>query len=187
VSRHPDRGVLAVLLLLSAVGAVGCTNPDAPRVARERTRNTSPQNRGESPAPPPRASASQAPGDVQGTPPAALAAFADLYANWNYRTLAAEQRQLAAMSVGAARLAEQQAAAAIQTDSTISQGHIYNTGRVASIGPDLLRPGMWVVLTREQTGGDTQYEGLPAAYHLTLAQVAAVPGGYAVSEWLPQN
>ncbi len=46
---------------------------------------------------------------------------------------------------------------------------------------------MWVIVTREQTGGDTQYEGLPAAYHVTLAKLASVPGGYAVSEWLPQS
>jgi hypothetical protein len=46
---------------------------------------------------------------------------------------------------------------------------------------------MWVIVTREQTGGDTQYEGLPAAYHVTLAQLARVPDGYAVSQWLPQN
>ena len=44
-----------------------------------------------------------------------------------------------------------------------------------------------MIVTREQTGGDTQYEGLPAAYHVTLAQLASVPGGYAVSEWLPQS
>ena len=44
-----------------------------------------------------------------------------------------------------------------------------------------------MIVTREQTGGNTQYEGLPAAYHVTIAQLASVDGGYAVERWLPQS
>jgi len=124
---------------------------------------------------------------VQPSPPAALTAFAERYVNWSYRTLTAQQRALAAMAVGAARAAEQQAAATSQADTTIATGRIYNSGQVVSVGPDAAHRGLWVIVTREQTGGDTQYEGLPAGYHVTLARVASVPGGYAVSEWLPQN
>ena len=91
------------------------------------------------------------------------------------------------MSVAAARLAEQQAAASSRADTTITRGHIYNSGEILSIAPDASRPGTWVIVTREQTGGDTQYEGLPASYHVTLAQLAHVPGGYAVSQWSPAN
>jgi hypothetical protein len=117
----------------------------------------------------------------------ALAAFSGLYTNWTYRTLSSNQRTLAAMSVAAARLAEQQAAASSRADTTITRGHIYNQGQVVSVAPDLARPQTWVVVTREQTGGDTQYEGLPATYHVTLAQLAHVGGGYAVSQWSPEN
>ena len=47
---------------------------------------------------------------------------------------------------------------------------------------------MWVLVTREQTGGRQRTtKGFPPAYHVTLAQLAALPGGYAVSEWLPQS
>jgi hypothetical protein len=56
-----------------------------------------------------------------------------------------------------------------------------------SIAADVSRPGTWDIVTREQTGGSTEYEGLPASYHVTLAQLARVPGGFAVSEWLPQS
>jgi len=130
---------------------------------------------------------SQAPAAVQRTPTAALTAFSRLYSNWTYRTLTADQRTLAAMSVGAARLAEQQAAASSRADTTIARGHIWNSGQIVSVAGDLAEPGTWAIVTREQTGGSTQYEGLPASFHVTLARLARVPGGYAVSEWLPQN
>jgi hypothetical protein len=124
---------------------------------------------------------------MQATPSAALAAFSRLYSNWTYRTLTSDQRRLAAMSVGAARLAEQQAAASSQADTTIARGHIWNSGQIISLAQDLAKPGTWAIVTREQTGGSMQYEGLPATYHVTLARIARVPGGCTVIEWLPQN
>jgi hypothetical protein len=187
MSRHALKGLIPACLLLAAVALAGCTNPDAPSAAQGTTSTASPQNPGEPPAPAPPAPAAQAPAGVQPTPAKALAAFAGLYVNWSYRALSADQRTLAAMSVGGARLAEQQAAASSQADTTITRGQIWNSGQIVSIAPDLARPDTWAIVTREQTGGDTQYEGLPAAYHVTLAQLARVPGGYAVSQWLPQS
>jgi hypothetical protein len=129
----------------------------------------------------------QKPAAVQPTKMRALEAFAGLYVNWSYRTLAGTQRTLAAMSVGPARLAEAQAAASTRADSTIARGHVWNSGRLVSVSREENRAGTWVLVTLERTGGSTQYQGLPAAYHVTLARVAGVPGGYAVSEWLPQT
>lgn len=179
----------ATATTLAALALAGCSNPDAPATANPTTTTTTSaaRNAGEAPGPPPTPTASQTPVNVQTTPQAALDAFAERYINWNYKTLAAQQRTLTAISVGAARLGEQQAAATNATDSTISQGHIHNSGQVTSIAPELTHHDTWVIVTREQTGGDSQYEGLPAAYHVTLAQLAGVPGGYAVSEWLPQS
>jgi hypothetical protein len=181
------RGLIPVCLLLSAVALTGCTNPDAPGAVQSTTSSASPQNPGEPPAPPPSSPAAQAPAGVQATPAKAIAAFAELYVNWTYRTLTVNQRTLAAMSVGAARLSERQAAASSKADTTITRGHIFNQGQIISIAPDLARPNTWVIVTREQTAGNTQYAGLPAAYHVTLAQLASVPGGYAMSQWLPQD
>lgn len=179
----------AAATTLAALTLSGCSNPDAPAAVPSTTAPPASaiRNAGEPPGPPPPPAASQAPLNLEPTRQAALAAFAELYINWSYHTLGAQQRTLAAISVGAARLAEQQAAATSQADSTIAQGHIHNSGQVTSIAPELTHRGMWVIVTRERTGGDTQYEGLPSAYHVTLAQLAGVPGGYAVSEWLPQS
>jgi hypothetical protein len=124
---------------------------------------------------------------VKATPQRALADFAQRYINWTYRTLTADQKTLAAMAVGAARLAEQQAAARSNADTTITRVHIWNRGQVLGTAPDLTRPATWVIVTRERTGGSSEYEGLPASYHVTLAQLANVPGGYAVEQWLPQS
>ena len=181
------KGLIPICLLLAAVALAGCTNPDAPSAGQGSTSTASPQNPGEPPAPAPPAPATQAPAGIQPTPSKALAAFSQLYTNWTYRTLSSNQRTLAAMSVGAARLAEQQAAATSHADTTITRGRIYNSGQIVSIAPDLSRTNTWVIVTREQTGGDTQYEGLPAAYHVTLAQLARVPGGFAIELWLPQT
>jgi hypothetical protein len=187
MSSRTPIGLIVACVLLSALVLGGCANPDAPSAGPGSTSTASPQNAGEPPAPGPASAATQAPAGVQPTPPKALAAFSRLYSNWTYRTLTSDQRRLAGMSVGAARLAEQQAAASSAADTTIARGRIWNSGQMVSVAPDVSRPGTWVIVTREQTGGATQYEGLPAAYHVTLAQLAPVPGGYAVSEWLPQS
>jgi hypothetical protein len=185
--RYIVKRLIPVCLLLATVALAGCTNPDAPTAGQNTTSTVSPQNLGEPPAPAPLTPAAQAPAGVQPTPAKALAAFSQLYTNWTYRTLSSNQQTLAAMSVNPARLVEQQDAASSQADTTITRGHIYNTGQIISIAPDVAQPNTWVIVTREQTGGSTEYAGLPAAYHVTLAQLARVPGGYAVSQWLPQN
>ena len=49
------------------------------------------------------------------------------------------------------------------------------------------QPGEWVIVTREQTGGNAQYDGLQPSWHVTLATLAHLPNGYSISQWLPQN
>jgi hypothetical protein len=177
-------------LLLAIVGAailVGCSNPDLPSANSTATSAASPGNAGEPTPSPPPSPASQAPFGVLTTPQRALAAYATRYVNWSYHTLTAHQNALARSSVGAARLSEQQAAAQSHNDTAITRGRVWNRGQPITISQDLAQSGTWVVVTREQTGGNTEYQGLPASYHVTLAKLAAVPGGYAVEQWLPQN
>lgn len=171
-------------VLLAALLA-GCANPDAPgRPSAPAPRSV--QNAGEPAAPRAPSAQAESPAAIQSTPERALSAFAQLYVNWSYRTLAAHQRTLAAISLGPARLSESQAAAR-GADAALIRGHVYNRGQVVGISHDLSRPRWWIVVTHEQTGGSSQYEGLPAAYHVTRARLTGVSGGYAVQEWQPQS
>jgi hypothetical protein len=111
-----------------------------------------------------------------------------MYVNWSYRTLAAQQMRLAGVTVGEARAAELQAAQQTRRDSTLKRARIYNTGSVLSISPLLGgTPGQYVVVTREEAGGSQEYAGLAATYHVTLAAVQRVRGGWSVAQWQPQS
>ena len=179
-------GALSTLILGCTL--TGCTNPYAPTTPPgTQTPSASVQNTGEPPAPSPPSPTTQAPLDVQRTAQSAILQFARLYANWNYRTLTRDQLALAAMSVGAARLAEQQAASSSHADGTIGRAHLANRGEVLGVSEDLTREGWWTLVTREQTSGGGEYEGLTATDHVTLIQLAAVNSGWAVSQWLPQS
>jgi hypothetical protein len=121
------------------------------------------------------------------TPTAAIERFAALYINWSERTLAAHQRQLAAISIGEASSAEAQAAAHTPADYELHRSHLGNRGRVIAITSTLpRRPGAFVVVTHERTTGTSIYDQLAPTYHLTFATVQRLPGGWAVSQWRPQ-
>ncbi len=198
---HKLAHTLTLIAAAAAIAGCGISNPyqhtagtttststsTATSTASSPARNPA-QNPGEPPAPPPPAPASQAPTSVRSTPAGAINQFATLYMNWTWRTLAADERELAALSVGPARLSEQQAAAAAINDSTIAQSRVVNSGQIISIARSLTNPKQWVIVTREQTGGNSQYDGLGASYHVTLAELAHLNnGGWTVSQWLPQT
>lgn len=190
--------LLLSLITASELALAGCgiTDPYSRRATSATQPATSPtntvrvlpeQNPGETPTPPARAPAAQNPTRLQSTPQGAIAQFASLYINWDWRTLSANQRLLEAISVGSERLAEQQAAAASGRDSEIARARIFNRGQIIAIAPSRTDRSQWVVVTREQTGGNSQYDGLQATDHITLTTLARLAGGYAISQWLPQN
>lgn len=125
---------------------------------------------------------------LSSTPQQALARFAQLYVNWNASTVRAHQLALAAISVGAARLTSEQAAAHVQGNAAVGQDSISNSGQVVSIarGTGSAR-GSWVIVTQERTSGARRYRNLPAQLHVTYAQVIAAGGDWVVSSWQPQN
>ncbi len=186
-----DRLTVLVVLAVAAGGAAACTThtstppPPRPRPpVRRRGSSTSRSSPAHLPRPPERAPTS-------GAAPSATAAierFAALYVNWTYRTIAEHRRRLAAMAVGQAAAAQRRAVAQVAADSQLRQGQVTNTGTVVSLARDRTGPGdRFVVVTRETTNSQGAEEGLPAGYHVTLATVQRVPGGFAVSRWEPQT
>ncbi len=186
--RRHHFALFALAGLVIVLGLVGCSNPYAASPPNSQaSADAGIQNVGEPRAPAPRQAGAQAPVSTQRTPQQAILQFANRYANWTYQTLAEDQHSLASISVGAARLAEQQAAAATRADTTLARARISNSGEVLSVSQDLARGGWWVVVTRERTVGDGEYEGLTPGFHLTLVHLASVGDSWAISQWLPQS
>jgi len=127
-----------------------------------------------------------APADLAPSPIVALTRYALAYTNWQASQLPARERQLAALSVGGARLSVEQTAAAQSGAAALAAHQVANVGQVVAIapgeGPDR---GQWVIVTEEQTTGTGPYAGLPAGPHVTLARVVHLAGGWAVSAWDP--
>ena len=197
------RRLTAYLLLtaLAATALTGCGITDPYAVHRAITSTTgsssTPTAADADPAPerggtiPNAARAAQntpAAGAGRPSPQAALERYADLDINWSATTVAAVQRQLAAICVGQARAQALQAAASYGHDSTLQASQVANSGTVIAIaagqGP---AAGSWVIVTRETTTGQGEYAGLPPTDQVTVAQVQRTRGGWFVSSWSPQG
>ena len=129
-------------------------------------------------------------GRAAGSPTArgAVLRYAALYVNWTARDLPARQRQLARLSVGAARQLALQEAASAPTDRALRTSHVANHGQVISAQPGSgPAVGRWVIVTREQTTGQGSYHGLPAQLHVTYAIATHARQGWEVSLWSPQT
>jgi hypothetical protein len=120
-------------------------------------------------------------------PQSALEQYARLYVNWSARTVADDQRELAALSVDQARAQALQAAARYAQDQTLQQSGVANSGHLVAITSSIVTPGQWVLVTSEHTTGKGDYAGLPPTLHVTYAQVTRASSGWVVSEWAPQN
>jgi hypothetical protein len=122
------------------------------------------------------------------TPRAALVRYAALEINWRASTLVAQQHQLAAMSVDEARATALQAAAGAARDAELTRSQVANRGQIIAITPGQGPPGgRWVLVTTETTTGTGDYSALPAAIHVTYAQVTRTTNGWVVSQWSPQD
>jgi hypothetical protein len=128
------------------------------------------------------------PGSVARSPQAALRRYALAYTNWTASSLPAHERSLASRAVGPARLAVEQIAASESDTAALAADNVQNKGVVLAIasaqGP---ARGQWLVVTQEQTTGTGPYAGLPPAPHVSLARIAHVGRGWAVSEWSPKS
>jgi hypothetical protein len=121
-------------------------------------------------------------------PQEALRRYALAYVNWRASDLRGREQQLAATSIGAAKLTAEQTVASESATAALVANDVANTGQVAAItpgeGPDA---GWWVIVTLEHTTGTGAYAGLPTSPHVTLARVRHVKTGWAVSSWNPRS
>jgi hypothetical protein len=137
-----------------------------------------------SPAPP----AQRAPG--AGNAIKAIGAFATAYINWSFRSVSGRMRALARESIGQARSAMALAAAQTSGDYELQRGGVSNRGTVEAVAPLARHPDEYVVVTRELTMATdtTVYQGLKAAWHVTLATVTELaPGRWVLSGWQPES
>jgi hypothetical protein len=123
---------------------------------------------------------------LEDSPERALRRYAVVYINWSAAQLTARERELADLSIGAARLTAQQTAAGTGLVSQLTEDHVSNRGDVVAISrAEGQAGGDWVVVTSEHTSGAGPYAGLPAGFHVTLARVTHLRAGWAVSSWRP--
>jgi hypothetical protein len=182
--------------LRELVAAIGCTlllagcvdlGPPPPTATRPRSKLAQAQATHEYPSPPPpRQTAAGAPP----TPRQAIHRFATAYINWTAPTVAADERALAAQSIGQARSAMTLAAAQTAQDYELRRGGIANRGTVEAIAPLLGARNRYVVVTRELTSATntTAYQGLGAGWHLAIATVTQLsPGRWVLSDWQPES
>jgi len=185
--RRATRGLTIATVtvagsLLAGCGLAADGSPPAESASSSRTPTSPGEREGTVPSRP------QAwPIAPAGSPRIAVERFADGYINWSYRTLTADQQRLAASAVGEARASELQARQQSERDSVLARGRVFNTGTVIALAQvNGSARDVWACVTREQTGGEGEYAALAAAYHVALATVQRVPGGWAVSSWQPE-
>ena len=182
-----SRCLPALLLALLQVGC-GLSDPyDAATTSRAATRPAAQTiGPGEHDGPTPELARNLAARAGQATPAAALSGYGWRYVNWSWQTVSADERRLAAVSVGQAHA--QALAAAARPQPTLARYAVHNQGEVVAIarGQGTER-GKWAVITNEHTSGDGPYQGLPATSHVTWATVQHDGQRWLVSGWYPGN
>jgi len=193
--------ILAALLVAGELaGCAGIANPYQTDDAVTRTTSApaaptpgdagdpTPERNGTVPVPAQAAIDRLGPGSGRTSPQAALARYALLYINWTAATVAADQRRLAAISLGQARAQALQATASLARDPELTKSAVSNTGTVVAISAGQgAAAGLWVLVTREQTTGQGDYAGLPPTLHVIYAELTATANGWVVTRWQPQN
>lgn len=182
--------------LIGLVAGLGCTlllagcvdlGPSPHTATRPSSPLAQAQATHEYPSPsPPRQSTTGA----ASTAPQAIHRFATGYINWTATTVAADERALAAQSIGQARSLTTLAAAQTAQDYELRRGGIANRGTVEAIAPLLGTRNRYVVVTRELTSATntSAYQGLRPAWHLAIATVTQLgPGRWVVSGWQPES
>ena len=189
LARGASRSRPVVLMLAAAcalmVSGCGLTDPySASSSSRGTPGTTATIAAGERDGPAAPSPAGVGAGAARASPAAVLSRYGRLYVNWSWATVAADERRLAALSVGQARA--QALAAAARPERMLARYRVRNEGEVVAIAAGRgVERGRWVVVSDERTSGDGPYEGLPARSHVTWATVQRTGSGWVVSGWYP--
>jgi hypothetical protein len=178
VSRSA-AAVIATSVLIAGCGGARPVGGQRSKLAEAQATHEYP-----SPKPPSEAVAATSPNAV-----AAVSSFASAYINWTADTVAADMRALARRSIGQARSALELTAAQTASDYELQRGGISNSGQVEAVAPLPSGPDQFLVVTRESTAATntTAYDGLRPAWHVAIATVSNVLGGWVVSGWQPES
>jgi len=183
--RKGSRGLALACVMMMAPLLAGCGLASSSSPPSEQQAARTPASPGEREGTAP-AEQQSAPVTPASSARAAVERFADGYMNWSYNTLASDQQRLAASAVGEARASELQARQQTERDTALRRGRVFNSGTVVTASLVTGSADVFACVTREQTGGEGEYAALAAAYHVALATVQRVPGGWAVSAWRPE-
>jgi len=128
-------------------------------------------------------------GRAAATPEQAVRRFAGAYINWTADSVGRDMSRLAAGAIGQARSALQLAAAQTAGDYELKRGGIANDGIVEAVAPLPAGRNQYLVVTRESTtaAADAAYQGLRPAWHVAIATVARLEGGWVLSGWQPES
>jgi hypothetical protein len=184
------RTPLVIAALAQLVAASGCQDPcsDQPSLSSPSPTGNREARPGDISRPGPRIP-SPAPATARGSrsPRRAARSFAVRWVNWDWRTLAEQQRSLAGLATGllAQRLRANGGSARI--DASLARDKPGSRGAVAVIDLRAVGDRAWgVVVTREQsyTGGRAELGG--RRYRVCLIRLSRARNGWEVSAWEPQ-
>ena len=155
------------LLVTVACAAGGCQDPYRERPAAAPT------------APRPTAAPSSAPDTAS--------AFAKRWINWDWKTLAHQQRALARLAGGRLATRLRADADAAGRDETVARDKPANRGTVAAVSLESKpRSARGLVITHERTYTSGHADLGGAHYRVYRVAISASHDGWTVTEWAPQ-
>lgn len=182
----PSRVHLVAIALL-ACAATGCQNPydHKPRAQANGQTVVDPAQT-VTPGPPARP-VRRASATPQPSARATAKAFAVRWVNWDWRSVAAQQRALARLATGALGGQLQASARATRADASLRRDAPGVRGSVAAINLRTRgRRATGLVVTREQTYTAGRADLGGRRYRIYHIELVASPRGWQVSAWQPQ-
>lgn len=188
----PSKRQIAVLAGL-ALGLAGCQDPYQREQNRPSAEHSAHRVQGRTaPGDVHRAGAPAPPVPAEPVPPGSaertvLAAFARTWSNWDWRSVAAQQRALARLAAGSLAVQLRAGARATAADESLARDRPGASGSVVAIDLRPTRPGAaGVVVTREQTYTDGHADLGGRRYRVYLVTVERRGDRWRITRWDPQ-